>query len=170
MKTFKRILLICAAALVFSSCADNKIPRAIMIPPMAPRVEEVTKQAKVATVQAEKTVELAKAIKEKYKDDPAVAAVEESSRLTAIESKKTEFQAEFLKEYAKSSDLKVEELFKVSEKQVEMIQEKEDKNKKLEKTVIEQKAKITSKNGYLMGAGSIIFVLLILVIKPWRYL
>ena len=75
-----------------------------------------------------------------------------------------------MKAYAQDVDLKAEDLTKESQQKDQVIYEKEGKIKKAETDIIKKDAKISSRNGYLVGAGAIILVLAALVIKPWRWI
>lgn len=166
----KKILLIAFTIFLCSCAKDIVAPRAVIVPPIAPKVEKVVEQAKISTSHAEKTEELASLAAEKYKSDPFILEIKEAAKSTVIQSKKTEFELAFLQEYAKSVDIKADELENTVQKQEEVIIKKEAALKKGETTIIEQKAKIATRNAYLIGAAAFILILLSLILKPWRWL
>ncbi len=176
MKIIKIILIFAAALISFSSCAQKLPPRAsYVVPIIAPKVEQVRTQAKTATTQADKTVDTIAQTKQKYFDytDENIKIdlqkIEDAAKQTAVESKKTEFQLEFLQEYAKNVDIQAGELAKESEEKDEFIGKQILQIQESKAKIIEQKASATKKNAYLLVALLIILILSALILKPWRW-
>lgn len=168
----KKILKIAfaAAVVLLASCATKPLPPIAPSIPIAPKVIVVERQAEVTTIQAEKTVVAAKRVENKYKDDMDVVEVLVSAEKTLAESKKTQFELEFLKASAEHTDLKSKELMEGVQKRDEVIYQKDGEIKKVEIKVIEQKAAIAKRNTYLIVAFGAILVLGTLLLKPWRWL
>lgn len=163
------------ATLFFASCAPKLAPRAVIVPIIAPRVEKVSTQARVTSTQADKTVETIGTVKTKYAHyqdkqvEEDITVIAKEAEKTAIESKKTEFQLDFLKQYAENVDIQASELTKQSEEKDQTIYKQNADIQKVKTTVIEQKADISKKNSYLIAAAAIILILGALIIKPWRF-
>jgi hypothetical protein len=170
MKTIKSILFCAALSLAgATSCVKDYVPRAVVVPTIAPRVEKVVVQAKSATSQAEKTYVLAQAAKKEHTQSPIVAQVEESARLTVVESKKTEFELNFLSEYAKNVDIQAAELQKESYKKDEAILTQQNKTRAAETQILKQKNTISNLRTIAISLGSLLFVCICFITKPWLY-
>jgi len=168
-KIVKNITLLFATLALFSCAPKVIVSHAAIVPPVAPRIEAVSRQAKEVTTQAAKTTVLAQTVGEKYKGDADVVAVVESAKKTEEQSKQTEFQLGFLQEYAKKVDIAASELSKENDEKDITILTTTEKQKKAENLVAVEKAKVSAKNGYLAAASVVILGLLALILKPWKW-
>ena len=172
-RTIMKKLLTAASITAFvivSCCAPVKrTDQSSPIQTVGPKVEQVEKQAKITSANADTTVFYTKKVKEKYPTDADALAAQDSAIITADNSRETEAQLRILGVHAKVADDRAETLRKENLEQQESITKLGSTISKLQVEIKELKAKLFTKNALIISAGLIILILGSLILKPWRW-